>query len=236
MVLDKFHIFEGNSGPVRHRHPVACFDGTVGSEWKNPASPASTHYHRPTCNRGHLTGTKFDCSYTLAPAILHQNLCGKPFIVAGNVVVLKGSLKKGVEHVKPGFIGSKPCPLNLHPPEGSSGHCSIRFPTPRTTPVLHLDQFSGSFVHKKFHGVLITHPVTACNGIVYMVFQGIIIFNNSSRAALCRYSMTPHGVNLAHHRDAQAWVCFGNGNGCSEPCTAATYHDNIVICNHFISS
>ena len=236
MVLDKFHIFEGYAGTVRHGHPVACFDSTIGRERKNPAGPASTHYHRPAGNRRHLAGTKFDGSYTLAPAILHQNLCGEPFIVAGNVVVLEGSLKKGVEHVETGFIGSKPCPLNLHPPEGPSRDCSISFPTPRTTPMLHLDQFSGSFVHKKFHGVLITHPVTAGNGIVYMVFQRIIIFDNSSRATLCRHSMAPHGVDLANHRNTQAWVCFSNGNGCSESCAAAAYHDNIVIFNHLISS
>jgi hypothetical protein len=46
--------------------------------------------------------------------------------------------------------------------------------------------------------------------------------------------VTPHGIDLAHNRDTQAGVRFGDGNGCSESCASAAYHDNVVICNHII--
>ena len=236
MVLDKFHIFEGYTSLICHGHSIACFNGTIGRERKYPSGPTSAHYHRFTSNRFYFTGSKFDCSYTLAPVSLHKNLCSEPFIIAGNIVVLERCLKKGVEHMETGFICSKPCTLNFHASKRSSCHFPISFPTPWTTPMLHLNQFSRSLFHKKFHRVLITHPISSGNGIVDMVFQRIVLFDNSSRTALRRHSMAPHGINLANYCDTQAWVCFSNGNSRSESCAATAHHDYIVFCNHLISS
>jgi hypothetical protein len=99
--------------------------------------------------------------------------------------------------------------------------------------MLHLDQFSRSFIHKKFYRILITHPVSAGNGIVDVVFQRIVIFDNSRSAALRRHSVASHGIDLAHHSYTQVWARIGDGNGCSESCTPSAYHNNVVTGYHF---
>ena len=232
MVLDEFHIFEWYASLVRHGHSITCFYGTIGSERENSSCTTSAHYYRFTSDRLHFTGAKFDCNYSLASVIINKNLCSKPFIITGNIVVLERCLKKSVEHMETGFICSKPCTLNFHTSKRSSCHCPISFPTPRTTPMFHLNQFLRSVVHKKFHRILITHPVSSSNGIIDMVFHRIVIFDNSSRSALSRHSMAPHGVYLTYHCDAQVWVRFGNGNSRSKSCATTAHHDNIVFCDH----
>ena len=110
------------------------------------------------------------------------------------------------------FVCCKPSSLNAHSTEGTDSHFPIWFPAPRATPVFHLGQFFRGFIHKKFHGILITHPISPSNSIHAVIIKRVVFFYDCRRTALGCNRMAPHWIDFTYHCHTKIWIGFRDGN------------------------
>ena len=142
--------------------------------------------------------------------------------------ILHAGLEQGVQHVEAGLVGGKPGTPLLHPTKGAHCNVSVRLAVPRTSPPLQLQQLLRRFLDKGLHRILITEPVAAGNGVVGMLVETVVRLGHAGRAALGRYRVAAHGINLGHHRDAEFGIDLGGGNCGAQSCATASYQKNVV--------
>ena len=133
----------------------------------------------------------------------------EPFVVAENGGVFHGGLKKGVQHVEAGFVGGEPCAHLFHSAEGADGDVAVFLAAPGAAPVLELQEFLGRFFYEGFDGVLIAEPVAAGNGVVGVLVERVVGFDDAGGAAFGGDGVAPHGINLGDDGDFEVWIEFG---------------------------
>src|SRR5713101_1109943 len=143
---------------IRQRHAVARLDSAVRRKWKKPARSAGTHNYSPGQNRMHLSGQHLNCGHPLTTAILNKKL-GCEILVIPLSAKFERGLIQGMQHVKPSLICGKPGSLDGHPTKGPHRHVTIWLPTPRASPMFHLDHLTGRFLDEGFDHVLVTQPI-----------------------------------------------------------------------------
>ena len=149
----------------------------------------------------------------LHPSILDQQIEAEVLIETFDRGVLDGGLEQGVQHVEAGLVGGKPGPRNLHPTEGANVHLAIGLAAPRATPVFELDQLFGTVFDKVLYDVLLTEPVPAGDGIVKVVFQAVVITNDTGGSTFGGHRVATHRIDLGNQRNLEGWVGFGDGDG-----------------------
>jgi hypothetical protein len=103
------------------------------------------------------------------------------------------------------------------------------------TPVLQLDHLVGGVVDEVLDYVLLTQPVTTGDGVVEVVFQGVVITDDACGAAFGGHRVAAHRIDLGDQGDLQLRVGFCNGD-CGTQATATGTDDgnigldNIHIC------
>ena len=201
VILDKLHIFEGSTGPIRQRHPVTGLDSGVGGEGENASAAAGAEDDGFSCNDLQLTVVNIDGCHTTDLAIIYQKGGCEGLVVAHNAVVFERCLKQGMKHVKAGLVGGEEGAIGRHASEGPCAHTTVRLSAPRTSPVLKLNEFPGGFVDKQLYRVLIGQKVSPKNGILGMEIEAIVVAQNRSGASLGRHRMASHGINFRDHCD-----------------------------------
>jgi len=72
--------------------------------------------------------------------------------------------------------------------------------------VLQLDHLFGRVVDEVFHYVLLAQPVTTGDGVVEVVFEGVVITDDTGGAAFGSNRVAAHRVNLGNQGDVQVWL------------------------------
>ena len=88
-----------------------------------------------------------------------------------------------MQHVEAGLVRSEPGAHVLHAAEGAYGDPPVWLTAPRTAPVLELQQFARSFLHKRLHRVLVSEPVAPGDGVVGVFIQSVVLGEHASGPA-----------------------------------------------------
>ena len=70
--------------------------------------------------------------------------------------VFQRGLEQGVQHMKAGFIGGKPGPLDFHTAETAHVDGTVFFAAPRAAPQFQLGHFCRTVFDKILHHILLT--------------------------------------------------------------------------------
>ena len=89
VILDELHVLERGAGRVGQRHAVAGLDAGVGGERKHAAATARAQNDGFGQNRLDLAGHQLDRHDALDPAIIDQELCHEPLVVANDARVFE---------------------------------------------------------------------------------------------------------------------------------------------------
>jgi hypothetical protein len=79
--------------------------------------------------------------------------------------------------------------------------------------VLEAHQLLWGFLHERFDGVLVGHPVAARDRVVGVLVEAVIRARHTGRAAFGGHGVTAHRIDLGENRDAEPRVGFGDGDG-----------------------
>src|SRR3972149_7586027 len=101
-----------------------------------------------------------------------------------------------MEQVETGFICCMECSFPAHPAKPSGCYTTVFLTVPRTSPSLNLNDLSGCITYKNFYCILICKKITSFDSVIGMKIVIVILFQYSSRAALCCYCMAPHWIYL----------------------------------------
>src|SRR6266496_4240521 len=184
MILDKFHVFQRNTGTVGERHSVAGLNCRIGRKWKDAPAAARAEDNVLSGKDFHLTVVNINGAHATDLPIIDQERCGIELIVAQDVVVFERGLKQSVKHVKAGLVGGKNGAIDSHASEGPNADASIRVAAPRTAPMLKLEDLSGSFFDKGLDRVLIGEEVSAEDRVLGVEIQVVVFSQDRGGAAL----------------------------------------------------
>jgi hypothetical protein len=134
-----------------------------------------------------------------------------------------------VQHMEAGFVGGKPGALYLHAAKGADIDAAIGFATPGAAPMFQSQHFLGAVLNKVLDYILVSQPVGAGDGVIEMVFEGIVGLDNPGGTSLGGNSMAAHGVDFRNQGNIQLWVSFGSGNGGTQASSTGTDNKNICI-------
>ena len=101
--------------------------------------------------------------------------------------------------------------------------------------MLQLDHFVGGVVDEVLDHVLLTQPVATGDGVVEVVFEGVVITDDACGATFGGHCVAAHRIDLGNQGDFQLRVGFCNGD-CGTQATATGTDDgnigldNIHIC------
>src|SRR5207249_9600358 len=99
---------------------------------------------------------------------------------------------------------------------------------PWTAPMFELEEFLGRFFYKGFDGVLIAEPVAAGDGVVGVLVERVVGFDDAGGAAFGGDGVAPHWINLGDDGDFEIGVEFGYSYGGAEASTTTSDQENIV--------
>ena len=232
MVLHELHVLQRHSRAVGQGHAVAILDVGIGGEGEHLPATAGTDDDGLGGDGLDLSRHQLNGHHPLHPAVVHQKPGDEPFVVASDGSVFQRGLKEGVEHVKAGLVGGEPGAFLFHSAEGANGHPPVGFPAPGATPMLQLQHLPWGLPDEDLHGILVTHPVPARDGVVGVFVQTVALLDHGRTTAFRRHRVAPHGINLGDHCHAQIGGHLGNGNGGSQACSSAT-HQQHVMGRHF---
>jgi hypothetical protein len=91
-----------------------------------------------------------------------------------------------------------------------------------------LQKFLGSFLDEGFDGVLIAEPVAAGDGVVSVLVERVVGFDDAGGAAFGGDSVAPHGIDLGDDGDFQVGINFGYSYGRAEASTTTSDQENVV--------
>ena len=228
MVLDKFHVLERRTRAVGQRHAVTGLDGGIGGERKNPAATAGGQDDGLGGDGEDFSCPDFDGHHAPATPLLDQQPRNEAFIVALDDIVFQAGLEKGVQHVETGLVSGEPGALDLHSAEGAHRNAALWLPAPGTTPVLQLQHLAGRFFDKCLHRVLIAHPVAAGDGVVGVLIQAVVGFDDGGGTALGRDGVAPHGIHFGDYGRAKAGIHLRHGDGRAQARPAAAHHQHVT--------
>ena len=175
-----------------------------------------------------LSRLEIDRDYALHATVVYEQAGDEPLVVSGDAGVLEGRLKQRVQHVEAGLVGRKPRAHFLHAPERTHGNLAVGLTAPRAAPMLQSQQLLRCFVDERLDGVLIAQPVAAGYRVVDVLFEAVVCRDDSRGATLGGDGVTPHRVDLRHHRDRQPGIGLCNGYRRPQPGTAAANQHHVV--------
>src|SRR6202795_883436 len=228
VILDEFHVLQRSAGTIGEAHAVAGLDAGVGGEGKNAAAAAGAENDGLGGDGLNFAGHEFDGDHALDAAIVDEEFGDEPFVVAKDGVVFHGGLKKSVQHVEAGFVGGEPGAHLFHSTEGADGDVAVVLAAPGAAPVLELEKFLGGFFYEGFDGVLIAEPVAAGDGVVGVLVERVVGFDDAGGAAFGGDGVTPHGIDLGDDGDFQVGIEFGYSYGGAEASTTTSDQENVV--------
>src|SRR5258706_5320257 len=130
MVLDELHVLQRGARPISERHAVAGLDVSVRREGEDAAAAARAQDYGFRGDRLNLSCGEFDGNHALNAAIVDQQSGDKELVISGDCVVLERGLKQGVEQMKAGPVGGKPCSGFLHSAKRTNGDVPVRLAAP----------------------------------------------------------------------------------------------------------
>ena len=127
-----------------------------------------------------------------------------------------------------GFVGGEPGAHLFHTAEGADGDVAVFLAAPGAAPVLELEKFLGRFFYEGFDGVLIAEPVAAGDGVVGVLVERVVGFDDAGGAAFGGDGVAPHGIDLGDDGDFEIGIEFGYSNGGAEASTTTSDQENVV--------
>ena len=235
MILDELHVPQRYAVAVGQGHAVTGDDAAVGVVAIDTTCAAGGQHHGLGLDEAGDAVLDVKGDDTLDTAIFHDEIQTEVLVEALDGRVLDGGLEQGVQDVEAGLVGGEPGAGDLHPAETAHVGLAIRFTAPGATPVLQLDHLVGGVVDEVLDYVLLTQPVTTGDGVVEVVFQGVVITDDACGATFGGHCVAAHRIDLGNQGDFQLRVGFCNGD-CGTQATATGTDDgnigldNIHIC------
>ncbi|SMS02211.1 hypothetical protein VIM7927_03529 [Vibrio mangrovi] len=143
VILNKLHIPERNTMAISHTHTVSGHNATVGITLVNPASATGRQNDGFCFNSDQFTFRHVNGNQSLDDAVIDQQINDEILIKTFDLRILYRRLEEGMQHVKTGFVCSKPGSFNFHTAETTDVNFTVFFPAPGAAPLLHLDHFPG---------------------------------------------------------------------------------------------
>src|SRR5262245_10886928 len=137
-----------------------------------------------------------------------------------------------MQQMKSRLVGGKKGTIDAHAAERSGAHTAVRIATPGTSPVFKLDEFSRSFLHKSFNGVLIGYKVGSKNSVLRVKVEAIILAKHRRGSSLGGNRVASHGINFGNQSDRQFARHFRRRNRCAQTSATAANNNN-VMSKHF---
>ena len=235
VILDELHVPQRYAVAVGQGHAVPGDDATVGVVAIDTTCAAGGQHHGLGLDEAGDAVLDVKGDDTLDTAIFHDEIQTEVLVEALDGRVLDGGLEQGVQDVEAGLVGGEPGAGDLHPAETANVGLAVRFAAPGATPVLQLDHLVGGVVDEVFDYVLLTQPVTTGDGVVEVVFEGVVITDDACGATFGGHCVAAHRIDLGNQGDFQLRVGFCNGD-CGTQATATGTDDgnigldNIHIC------
>ena len=176
-----------------------------------------------------LAGAELEGHAALAAAVGGQQAGGEVFVVAGDLAELQGGLKKRMQHVEARLVGGVPGAFDLHSAERPDRDVPRVLPAPGAAPVLQLDELARGLVDEDFDGVLISQPVGAADGVVDVVFAGVVGLDDGGHAPLGGHGVAAHGVDLGHQANGEIGTGFHNRHCGAQPGPTGADDDDVVV-------
>ena len=228
VVLNELHVLQRHARAVGQGQAVAGFDGAVGCEREDAAEPAGADDDGVGAHDVQVARAQFQRDAALAAPVGREQAGGEELVVARDLAELQRGLEERVQDMKARLIRGVPGALDLHAAERPDRHVPGIFPAPGTAPVLQLNKFARGLVHEHLHGVLVGQPVGAADGVVDVMFAGVVSFDHSGHAPLGSHSVAAHGVDLGHQADGEVGVGFDDGHGGAQSGAAGPDDDDVV--------
>ncbi|MNS91104.1 hypothetical protein D3C72_1251810 [compost metagenome] len=235
VILDELHVTQGHAVTVGQRHAVAGDYAAVGVVAVDAAGTAGGQHHGLGLDEAGDAVLDVEGQYPLDAAIVHDEIQTEVLVIALDGRVLDGGLEQGVQNVETGLVCGEPGARDLHPAETADVGLAIRLAAPGAAPVLQLDHLVGGVVDEVLDHVLLTQPVATGDGVVEVVFEGVVITDDACGATFGGHGVAAHRIDLGNQGDFQLRVGFCNGD-CGTQATATGTDDgnigldNIHIC------
>ena len=235
VILNELHVAQWHTMAVGQGHAVTGDYATVGVVAVNTTGATCSQNDRLGLDEAGDAVLDIEGQDALHAAIFHDQVHAEVLIEALDGRILDGGLEQGVQNVETGFVSREPGAGDLHPAEATYVGFAVRLAAPGATPVLKLNHLFGGIVDEVVDHVLLTQPVATGYGVVEVVFEGVIITDNTGGTALCGHCVAAHRVDLGDQGDLQLRVGFCYGDCGTQATTTGTDDgdiglDNIHIC------
>src|SRR5215475_10765410 len=127
-----------------------------------------------------------------------------------------------------GLVRGEPGAKLLHATERPHRDVPVRLATPGTAPVLEPDQLAGCFGDEGLDSLLVAQPIPARDSVVGMLLEAVARPDDPGRPTLSRHGMAAHRVDLRGDRHAQPRVGLRDGDGRTQPSSAAAHYQNVM--------
>src|SRR5262245_32834239 len=196
MVLNKLHVFQRDACAIGRRHSIPGIDRGVGGEREDTTAASRAEDHSFADDRFDSAGIKIDGCNPAHLTIVDQQRGEKALVIADDVVILEGSLKKRVQQMKSRLVGREKGSIDAHSAEGSGADAAVGVATPGTAPVLKLDKLSRSLLDKSLDGILVGDKIGSKNGVLRMQVEAIILAKNCRGSALGGNRVASHRIDF----------------------------------------
>jgi hypothetical protein len=94
--------------------------------------------------------------------------------------------------------------------------------------MLELEKFLRSFLDEGFDGVLIAEPVAAGDGVVGVLVERVVGFDDAGGATFGGDRVAPHGIDLGDDGNFEVGINFGYSYTGAEASTTTSDQENVV--------